>query len=112
MGSVSYFRNSLTLKDSTQNNCTFLVSDEMLNDDIRHVVTEGISVLVETMDRAEDELVVGNGPILTAHHLKNHSMWSQVLVLSWHMKVGMGSILTSPIHVVFRSTNTIIILLL
>jgi len=53
----------------------------MLNDDIRHVVTEGISVLVETMDRAEDELVVGNGPILTANHLTT----------SWYMVIGIGS---------------------
>ena len=48
---------------------TLLVCDEMLDDDICHVVAEGISVLVQTMDRAEDELVVSDGPVLTAQYL-------------------------------------------
>ena len=41
----------------------------MLNDDVGHVVAEGVAVLVETVDRTEDELVVGDGPVLTADHL-------------------------------------------
>lgn len=48
---------------------TFLLSDEVLDNDISHVVSIGIAILVEAVNCAEDNLVAGNSPILTAQHL-------------------------------------------
>lgn len=48
---------------------TFLLSDEVLDNDISHVVSIGVAILVEAVNCAEDNLVAGNGPILAAQHL-------------------------------------------
>lgn len=48
---------------------TFLLCDEVLDDDVRHAVSVGIAVLVEAVNRAENKLVAGDGPILAAQHL-------------------------------------------
>lgn len=49
--------------------CTFLLSDEVLDNDISHVVSIGIAILVEAVNCAKYDLVAGNGPILAAQHL-------------------------------------------
>ena len=43
-----------------------LLSDEVLDDHISHLVTVGVAVSIEAMDSAEDELVSGQSPIITA----------------------------------------------
>ena len=43
----------------------------MLYDDVSHVVSEGIAILVEAMYRTEDELVARYRPVLTSHNLCN-----------------------------------------
>lgn len=48
---------------------TFLLCDEVLDNDIRHAVSVGIAILVEAVNRAENKLVAGDGPILAAQHL-------------------------------------------
>lgn len=48
---------------------TFLLCDEVLDDDVRHAVSVGIAILVEAVNRAENKLVAGDGPILAAQHL-------------------------------------------
>ena len=48
---------------------TFLFSDEVLDNDISHVVSVSIAILVESVNCAEDKLVAGEGPILAAQHL-------------------------------------------
>lgn len=48
---------------------TFLVSDQVLHDDVSHAIPVRIPVLIEPMDSAENQLVEGNGAILAAHHL-------------------------------------------
>lgn len=48
---------------------TFLLSDEVLDNDIRHVVSIGVAILVEAVNCTEDNLVAGNGTILAAQHL-------------------------------------------
>lgn len=49
--------------------CTFLFSDEVLDNDISHAVSISIAILVEAVNCAEDKLVACNGPILAAQHL-------------------------------------------
>ena len=41
----------------------------MLYDDVSHVVSEGVAILVETVYRTEDELVTRYRPVLTSHSL-------------------------------------------
>lgn len=48
---------------------TFLLSDEVLDNDISHAVSVSIAILVEAVNCTEDKLVAGDGPILTAQHL-------------------------------------------
>ena len=48
---------------------TFLLGDEVLNNDVSHAVSEGVAILVQAVNRAEDQLKEGNGAVLTAHHL-------------------------------------------
>lgn len=48
---------------------TFLLGDEVLDDDVCHAVSVGIAILVEAVNRAENKLVAGDGPILAAQHL-------------------------------------------
>lgn len=48
---------------------TFLLSDEVLDNDISHVVSIGVAIFVEAVNCTEDNLVAGNGPILAAQHL-------------------------------------------
>ena len=50
----------------------FLVGDEVLDDDVSHVLPVGIALPVEAVHSAEDELVVGNGTVLATHRLHNH----------------------------------------
>lgn len=45
---------------------TFLLGDEVLHDDVGHTVPVGVAVLVQAMNRAEDELEEGDGAVLTA----------------------------------------------
>lgn len=45
----------------------FLVSQQVLDNDVCHVFPEGITLSVQAMNSAEDELVVGNGPVLASH---------------------------------------------
>lgn len=49
--------------------CTFLFSDEVLDNDISHAVSVSIAILVEAVNCTEDKLVAGDGPILAAQHL-------------------------------------------
>lgn len=42
----------------------------MLHNDISHAVPIGITVLVEPVNRAEDELIEGNSAVLAAHYLQ------------------------------------------
>lgn len=48
---------------------TFLLSDEVLDNDISHIVSIGVAIFVEAVNCTEDNLVAGNGPILAAQHL-------------------------------------------
>lgn len=50
--------------------CTFLFSDEVLDNDISHAVPISVAILVEAVNCAEDKLVAGDGPILAGQHLK------------------------------------------
>ena len=43
----------------------------MLYDDVSHVVSEGVAILVEAVHRTEDELVARDCPVLTPHSLCN-----------------------------------------
>ena len=52
---------------------TFLVCDEMLYDDVGHVVSVGVPVFVQPVYRAEDELVVGYRTVLTANSLRENN---------------------------------------
>ena len=52
---------------------TFLVCDEVLYDDVGHVVPVGITVLVQAVHRAEDQLVVRDRTVLTPHSLHKYS---------------------------------------
>lgn len=45
---------------------TLLLSDEVLYDDVGHAVSVGIAVLIQAMNRAEDQLEEGDGAVLTA----------------------------------------------
>lgn len=49
---------------------TFLLSDQVLHNDISHAIPVRIPILVEPMDSAENKLVEGNGAILAAYHLQ------------------------------------------
>lgn len=49
--------------------CTFLFSNEVLDNDISHAVSVCIAILVEAVNCAEDKLVAGDCPILAAQHL-------------------------------------------
>lgn len=53
---------------------TFLVCYEMLYYDICHIISEGISVFKETMNSAENELVIGYSPILTSYCLQSQAL--------------------------------------
>lgn len=48
---------------------TFLLCDEVLDNDVGHAVSVGVAVLVEAVNRAENQPVAGDGPILAAQHL-------------------------------------------
>ena len=62
----------------------FLVSQEVLDDDVGHVLTEGVAITIEAMDCAEDELIVGYGSILTTHRLKTREEnWESQFY--WHV---------------------------
>lgn len=50
---------------------TFLVRDQMLDNDVSHVVSVGVPILVQTMDSTEDQLIVRDRPVLTPHRLYN-----------------------------------------
>lgn len=47
-----------------------MLSDEVLDNDIGHTVSVSIAIFVEAMNRTEDKLVAGDGPILAAQHLE------------------------------------------
>ena len=49
-----------------------MVSDEVLDDDVCHVVSVGVAVFVQAVHSAEHQLVVGQSSILTAHCLLLH----------------------------------------
>lgn len=49
---------------------TFLLSDEVLDNDISHAISVGVAVLIETVHCAENQLEEGYSAILTTHHLK------------------------------------------
>lgn len=63
---VIYYKPNITL---LKQKCTFLFSDEVLDNDISHAVSISIAILVEAVNCAEDKLVAGDGPILAAQHL-------------------------------------------
>ena len=42
----------------------FLFSNKMLDDNVRHVVSEGVTILVQPMHRAEDQVVRRYGTVL------------------------------------------------
>lgn len=63
---VIYSKSNLEL---LKHKFTFLFSDEVLDDDIRHAVPVSIAILVEAVNRTENKLVAGDGPILAAQHL-------------------------------------------
>ena len=48
---------------------TFVVGDEVLNNDISHVIPVRITVFEETVHRAEEQLVVRDRPVLATHRL-------------------------------------------
>ena len=52
---------------------TFLVCDEVLYDDVGHVVSVGVPVFVQPVYCAEDELVVGYRTVLTANSLRENN---------------------------------------
>ena len=78
MGSniLNHKLNSLLLMQ----NCTFLLSDEVLDDDVSHAVSISITILVEAMNSAEGKLVAGNGPILAAQHLDKRRQCSRTSI--------------------------------
>lgn len=53
----------------SEQKCTFFLSDEVLDNDVSHAVSISIAILVEAVNRTEDKLVAGDGPILAAQHL-------------------------------------------
>lgn len=61
--------NQYTILCCEKGESTFLFGDEVLDNDIGHAVSVSIAVFVKAMNRAEDELEEGNGPILAAQHL-------------------------------------------
>lgn len=63
---VFYHKRNIAL---SKQKCTFLLSDEVLDNDISHAVSISIAILVEAMNCTEDKLVAGDGPILAAQHL-------------------------------------------
>ena len=52
-------RSTLTNLQIIQGLRTFLVSEEVLDDDVSHVVSVGVAVFVQAMYSAEHQLVVG-----------------------------------------------------
>ena len=50
---------------------TFLFSNEMLYNDVRHVISECVTILVQTVHRTEDQLIVCYSTILTPNSLKH-----------------------------------------
>ena len=46
-----------------------LICQQVLDDHIRHVLAIGVAVAVQTVNGAEDQLVVGYGTILTSNGL-------------------------------------------
>lgn len=48
---------------------TFLFRDEVLDNNIGHVVPVGVAIFIEAMDGAENELVEGDCSILTSYCL-------------------------------------------
>lgn len=48
---------------------TFVFRDEVLDNNISHVVPVGVAIFVEAMDSAENQLVEGDGSILTPYCL-------------------------------------------
>lgn len=50
---------------------TFLVRDQMLDNDVSHVVSVGVPVLVQTVNSTKDQLIVRDRPVLTPHRLYN-----------------------------------------
>ena len=56
----------------------FLVSDEMLNDNVRHVLSESIAITIQTMYCTEDELVVGYCTILTSNGLQREHNYDKI----------------------------------
>lgn len=59
----------LTVGYSSKKKRTFSFGDEVLDNDIGHVVSIRVAILVEAVNRTEVELVAGDGPVLAAHHL-------------------------------------------
>lgn len=55
---------------------TVLFSDEVLHDDIGHVVSIGVEVFVEAVNCGEVKLVAIDGPILAATHLDKRQQCS------------------------------------
>jgi len=51
-----------------------LLCDQVLNDDISHIVSISISISVQPMDCAKDDLIVSNCPILTANGLQHYKI--------------------------------------
>ena len=50
-----------------------MVGDEVLYDDVSHVVSVGVAVFVQAVHYAKDEMVVGNGTVLTTHGLQTYA---------------------------------------
>lgn len=50
---------------------TFLVRDQMLDNDVGHVVSVGVPILVQTVDSTEYQLIVRDRPVLASHRLYN-----------------------------------------
>lgn len=70
--SNEYLQVPASLKWSCMTRCfTFLVRDQMLDNDIGHVVSVGVPVLVQTVDSTEYQLIVRDRPVLAPHCLYN-----------------------------------------
>eukprot|EP00916_Digyalum_oweni_P017943 GHVL01029802.1.p1 GENE.GHVL01029802.1~~GHVL01029802.1.p1 ORF type:complete len:141 (+),score=12.37 GHVL01029802.1:206-628(+) len=76
--------------------CTFLVGDEVLDDDVGHVVPVGVAVFVQAVHRAEHQLVVRQGSILTPHHLETTS----TPLYTHHVNPSINSLFTQLINVI------------
>lgn len=58
---------------------TFLLCDEVLDNNIGHIVPVGVAVFIEAVDSAENQLVEGDCSILTPHCLNTRRELFQLI---------------------------------